>query len=61
MFLNSEKIRFEDLASPGDKFQLLDIIGEGTYGEVYAATDLELESSEGRLQTVTLTVLLKTF
>ncbi|ODN02300.1 Myosin-IIIa [Orchesella cincta] len=45
MELNSEKIRFEDLPSPGDKFQLLDIIGEGTYGEVYAAIDVELEAT----------------
>lgn len=47
MFLNSEKINFESLPNPGEKFQLLDIIGEGTYGEVYAAIDLEIEANQG--------------
>lgn len=47
MFLNSEKIQFETLPSPGEKFQLLEIIGEGTYGEVYSAIDLEIEANQG--------------
>ena len=40
-FLGSDKIKFSQLPVPTDKFQLLEIIGEGTYGEVYSAIDLD--------------------
>ncbi len=33
----SKIIRFTDLPDPGDVWELVDKIGEGTYGEVYAA------------------------
>lgn len=48
MFLNSEKIDFESLPQPGEKFQLQEIIGEGTYGEVFSALDLEIEENQGK-------------
>lgn len=35
----SQHIDFGKLPSPGDRFQLKELIGEGTYGEVYSARD----------------------
>lgn len=35
----SQHIKFSRLPSPGDRFELRDLIGEGTYGEVYSAVD----------------------
>jgi serine/threonine protein kinase len=35
----SQHVNFEELPSPGDRFTLQDLIGEGTYGEVYSARD----------------------
>lgn len=35
----SQHIDFARLPSPGDRFELQDLIGEGTYGEVYSAKD----------------------
>ncbi|XP_055383448.1 myosin-IIIb-like [Condylostylus longicornis] len=37
----SHHINFTNLPSPKDRFELLDLIGEGTYGEVYSARDRE--------------------
>ncbi|CAM1326506.1 MYO3A (predicted) [Pycnogonum litorale] len=36
----SQQIDFDGLPQPYDRFKLLDVIGEGTYGEVYASQDL---------------------
>ncbi|XP_037032331.1 myosin-IIIb-like isoform X7 [Bradysia coprophila] len=35
----SQHIDFARLPTPGDRFELQDLIGEGTYGEVYSAKD----------------------
>lgn len=35
----SQHIEFTRLPSPKDRFELQDLIGEGTYGEVYSARD----------------------
>jgi serine/threonine protein kinase len=35
----SQHVKFEDIPAPGDRFVLQDMIGEGTYGEVYRARD----------------------
>lgn len=35
----SQHIAFEQLAEPGERFQLEQVIGEGTYGEVFCAKD----------------------
>ena len=35
----SQHIEFARLPSPGDRFELQDLIGEGTYGEVYSSYD----------------------
>ena len=35
----SQHVKFEDLPAPGDRFVLQDLVGEGTYGEVYSARD----------------------
>jgi myosin-3 len=35
----SQHVKFEELPAPGDRFVLQDLIGEGTYGEVYSARD----------------------
>jgi hypothetical protein len=35
----SQHVNFEELPAPGDRFILQDLIGEGTYGEVYSARD----------------------
>ncbi|XP_055705542.1 myosin-IIIb-like isoform X4 [Phlebotomus papatasi] len=35
----SQHLDISRLPSPGDRFELLDLIGEGTYGEVYSAKD----------------------
>lgn len=35
----SQHVKFEDLPAPDDRFVLQDLIGEGTYGEVYSARD----------------------
>lgn len=37
----SQHIDFCRLPSPGDRFELQELIGEGTYGEVYSAKDKE--------------------
>lgn len=36
----SRHINFSQLQNPSSKFELLDIIGEGTYGEVYHAREI---------------------
>ena len=36
----SRHINFAGLPDPVGKFELIEIIGEGTYGEVYSAKDL---------------------
>jgi hypothetical protein len=38
----SEHIDFESLPSPGGRIRLDEVIGEGTYGEVFRAFDLEI-------------------
>lgn len=38
----SQHIDFENLPSPDKRFELLELIGEGTYGEVYSAKDKKL-------------------
>uniref|UniRef100_A0A182M5B9 Protein kinase domain-containing protein n=1 Tax=Anopheles culicifacies TaxID=139723 RepID=A0A182M5B9_9DIPT len=35
----SQHVDFSRLPSPNERFELLDLIGEGTYGEVYSAKD----------------------
>ncbi|XP_069672444.1 myosin-IIIb-like isoform X3 [Periplaneta americana] len=35
----SQHVNFEELPAPGDRFVLQDLIGEGTYGEVFSARD----------------------
>ncbi|KAL1377131.1 hypothetical protein pipiens_016464 [Culex pipiens pipiens] len=35
----SQHVDFVRLPNPGERFELLDLIGEGTYGEVYSAKD----------------------
>ncbi|KAF4520317.1 hypothetical protein B566_EDAN004377 [Ephemera danica] len=35
----SQHVDFDQLPSPGDRFKLEQVIGEGTYGEVYCARD----------------------
>lgn len=35
----SQHINFARLPSPGDRYELKELIGEGTYGEVYSARD----------------------
>ena len=41
MSFASSRIDFASLPSPGERFDLLEVIGEGTYGEVYVACDME--------------------
>jgi serine/threonine protein kinase len=51
MSFASNKIDFETLEEP-TRFELKDLVGEGTYGEVYAAVDLSAEDgklSENRI------------
>ena len=38
----SEHVNFEKLPDPTGRFRLEEVVGEGTYGEVYKAFDLEL-------------------
>lgn len=38
----SEHIDFESLPNPGGRIRLDEVIGEGTYGEVFRAFDLEM-------------------
>lgn len=38
----SQHIDFENLPLPDKRFELLELIGEGTYGEVYSAKDKKL-------------------
>ena len=33
----SKDIKFKELQNPEESWELMDIIGEGTYGEVYSA------------------------
>ncbi|XP_063238781.1 myosin-IIIb-like [Bacillus rossius redtenbacheri] len=35
----SRHVRFDELPEPGDRFELQDLVGEGTYGEVFSARD----------------------
>lgn len=35
----SQHIRLEELPTPGSRFELQELIGEGTYSKVYAAMD----------------------
>lgn len=35
----SQHVDFLRLSNPTERFELLDLIGEGTYGEVYSAKD----------------------
>lgn len=35
----SQHVNFDVIPDPGERFQLEELIGEGTYGEVYAAYD----------------------
>ncbi|XP_043279614.1 myosin-IIIb-like isoform X2 [Venturia canescens] len=35
----SQHVNFDTIPDPGDRFSLQDLIGEGTYGEVYSALD----------------------
>uniref|UniRef100_A0A182UFE3 Protein kinase domain-containing protein n=1 Tax=Anopheles melas TaxID=34690 RepID=A0A182UFE3_9DIPT len=35
----SQHVDFSRLPNPSERFELLDLIGEGTYGEVYSAKD----------------------
>jgi serine/threonine protein kinase len=44
-FISNSAIDFASLPNPIDKFQLLEVIGEGTFGEVYSA--IELDSKDG--------------
>jgi myosin-3 len=37
----SEHIDLDNLPHPGDRFRLEQVIGEGTYGEVFKAIDLD--------------------
>lgn len=37
----SQHVNFDLIPDPGERFQLEELIGEGTYGEVYAAYDKE--------------------
>ena len=46
MTFHSHKIDFNSLPDPSNRFDLIEVIGEGTYGEVYSATDLE--SQDGK-------------
>ncbi|XP_014476501.1 PREDICTED: myosin-IIIb-like isoform X2 [Dinoponera quadriceps] len=40
----SQHVNFDVIPDPGGRFQLEELIGEGTYGEVYAAYDKETNS-----------------
>ncbi|CAG5073246.1 Similar to MYO3A: Myosin-IIIa (Homo sapiens) [Cotesia congregata] len=40
----SQHIDFNSLPDPSERFELQDLIGEGTYGEVYAAFDKETDT-----------------
>lgn len=35
----SQHVDFDQLAAPGQRFTLEQVVGEGTYGEVYCARD----------------------
>lgn len=35
----SNRVDFLRLQDPGERFELVNVIGEGTYGEVFAAKD----------------------
>lgn len=37
----SQHVNFDVIPDPGERFRLEELIGEGTYGEVYAAYDKE--------------------
>lgn len=40
----SRHVNFDSIPDPEDRFTLEELIGEGTYGEVYSALDKETES-----------------
>lgn len=39
-FIKSEIIDLETVLNPVDKYELLEVIGEGTYGQIFLAIDL---------------------
>ncbi|CAG7716224.1 unnamed protein product, partial [Allacma fusca] len=49
MALVSSKIDFQSLPNPSDRYELLEVIGEGTYGEVYVAVDRDSEHHETKV------------
>ena len=42
----SSLLDFESMPDPGDRFKMGDLIGEGTYGEVYRAVDTQSPTGE---------------
>ena len=46
----SQVIDFDSLQDPNERFELLQIIGEGTYGEVFSAKDHEAGKFNTNLQ-----------
>lgn len=40
-FKKMKEVNFADLPEPGDRYKLGDLLGIGTFGKVYQATDLQ--------------------